>query len=156
MIPIQVPPLRERKEDIPILIEHFINKHGKRLNRNVKRVGKKALERLMFYDWPGNIRELENVVERGLVLGRGDILRFDRQMIGEHHTDITRDGDIFYPLDEMERRYIAKVLEKTEGVVAGERGAARILGMKPTTLYSRMKKLGIQSQRKYHIEDLST
>jgi len=151
VIPIEVPPLRERKEDIPILIKHFINKHGKRLNRNVKEVGKKALERLMFYDWPGNIRELENVVERGLVLGIGDILRFDKQMIGEHHTDIATDGDTFYPLDEMERRYIIKVLEKTRGIVAGDRGAARILGMKPTTLFSRMKKLGIQSQRRYRV-----
>ena len=156
VIPIEVPPLRERKEDIPMLIQHFIAKHGKRLNRNVKGVGKKALERLMFYDWPGNIRELENVVERGLVLGRGDVLRFDKQMIGEHHNDITRDGDIFYPLDEMEKRYITKVLEKTGGVVAGERGAARILGMKPTTLYSRIKKLGIKSQRKFQTEDSAT
>ena len=156
VIPIEVPPLRERKEDIPMLIQHFIAKHGKRLNRNVKGVGKRALERLMFYDWPGNIRELENVVERGLVLGRGDVLRFDKQMIGEHHNDITRDGDIFYPLDEMEKRYITKVLEKTGGVVAGKRGAARILGMKPTTLYSRIKKLVIKSQRKFQTEDSAT
>ena len=156
VVPIEVPPLRERKEDIPMLIEHFINKHGKRLNRDVRRVGKKALERLMFYDWPGNIRELENVVERGLVLGSGDILRFDKQMIGEHHVDITRDGNTFYPLDEMERRYITKVLEKTRGVVSGDRGAAIILGMKPTTLYSRMKKLGIQSQKRYRVEDSIT
>ena len=153
VVPIEVPPLRERKEDIPMLIEHFINKHGKRLNRDVRRVGKKALERLMFYDWPGNIRELENVVERGLVLGRGDILRFDKQMIGEHHADITSDGNTFYTLDDMERRYITKVLEQTRGVVAGDRGAALILGMKPTTLYSRMKKLGIQSQKSYRVED---
>ncbi len=148
VIPIRVPPLRERKEDIPELVEHFIRKCGPRLNRVIKKIDEKAMERLMRYDWPGNIRELENVVERGLVLGSGEILRFDKQLLGE-----VRQGRVeaenHTTLEEHEREYILRVLASTKGVVSGARGAAHILGMKPTTLQSRMKKLGIQPTRQY-------
>ena len=147
VIPIETPPLRERKGDIPELVDYFVRRHGPRMNRQILSVDPQALERLMRYDWPGNIRELENVVERGLVLGRGPVLRFDRQLLGEAPPS-ARD-DEFTSLDEYEKRYILQVLKHTGGRVSGARGAARILGMKPTTLQSRMKKLGIAPSREY-------
>ncbi|OGL62286.1 MAG: hypothetical protein A3J27_10660 [Candidatus Tectomicrobia bacterium RIFCSPLOWO2_12_FULL_69_37] len=151
VIPIRVPPLRERKEDIPLLVEHFIRRHGPRLNRRIKAVDPRDLDRFMRYDWPGNIRELENVVERGLVLGSGEVLRFDKQLIGEAPDEVVQEEgrEVLTTLEEYERQYILRVLERTGGVVSGERGAARVLGMKPTTLQSRMKKLGIRAQRKF-------
>ena len=147
VIPIHTPPLRERKEDIPDLVDYFVRKHGPRMNRRIESVDPRAFERLMRYDWPGNIRELENVVERALVLGRGRVLRFDRQLLGEAPPS-ARESE-FTSLDEYERRYILRVLEHAGGRVSGERGAARILGMKPTTLQSRMKKLGIEPRREF-------
>jgi len=144
VIPIRVPPLRERREDIPQLVEHFIRRHSARLNRRIKAIDPRDLERFMRYDWPGNIRELENVVERGMVLGSAEVLSFDKQFLGDAHP---RPRGELTTLEEHERQYILQVLERTRGVVSGERGAARILGMKPTTLQSRMKKLGIRPQR---------
>ena len=147
VIPINAPPLRDRKGDIPELVDYFVRKHGRRMNRHIELVDPQALERLMRYDWPGNIRELENVVERGLVLGRGRVLRFDRQLLGEAPPS-ARESE-FTSLEEYERRYILRVLDHAGGRVSGERGAARILGMKPTTLQSRMKKLGIEPRREF-------
>ena len=147
VIPINAPPLRDRKGDIPELVDYFVRKHGPRMNRHIELVDPQALERLMRYDWPGNIRELENVVERGLVLGRGRVLRFDRQLLGEAPPS-ARESE-FTSLEEYERRYILRVLDHAGGRVSGERGAARILGMKPTTLQSRMKKLGIEPRREF-------
>jgi transcriptional regulator with GAF, ATPase, and Fis domain len=151
VIPIRVPPLRERKEDIPQLVEHFVAKYGPGMNRAIKRIDSKAMERLMRYDWPGNIRELENVVERGLVLGSGEVLRFDKQLLGDSQPLTRAEAEEFTTLEEFECQYILKVLERTGGVVSGAQGAARILGMKPTTLQSRMKKLGIQPQRRFKV-----
>ncbi|MEK6710224.1 MAG: sigma 54-interacting transcriptional regulator [Nitrospinota bacterium] len=154
VIPIRVPPLRERKEDIPLLVEHFIRRHATRLNRRIKAVAPGDLDRFLRYGWPGNIRELENVVERGLVLGSGEVLRFDKQLIGESSSHPKEEAkERLTTLEDHERQYILRVLEQTGGVVSGERGAARILGMKPTTLQSRMKKLGIRSQRKFREAD---
>ncbi len=150
VIPIRVPPLRERKEDIPELVDHFIRKYALGMNRAIKRLDPKAIERLMRYDWPGNIRELENVVERGLVLGSGEVLRFDKQLLGDSEP-IRPESENLITLEEHERNYILKVLEATGGIVSGERGAAHILGMKPTTLQSRIKKLGIQPTRQYRV-----
>ncbi len=148
VIPVRAPPLRERKEDIPELVEHFIRKYAPGVNRAIKRIDPRAMERLMRYDWPGNIRELENVVERGLVLGSGEILRFDKQLLGEVRPGRAETENLT-TLDENERAYILRVLAATGGVVSGARGAASILGMKPTTLQSRMKKLGIRPTRQY-------
>ena len=150
VIPIRVPALRERKEDIPELVEYFAQKYGPGMNRIIKKIDTRAMERIMMYDWPGNIRELENVVERGLVLGSGEVLRFNKQLLGEAHP-ARAESDELTTLEEHECRYILKVLEHTGGVVSGERGAAQILGMKPTTLQSRMKKLGIQPQRRFRV-----
>ncbi len=150
VIPVRVPPLRERKEDIPELVEHFIRKYGPGMNRAIKRIDPRAMERLIRYDWPGNIRELENVVERGLVLGSGEVLRFDKQLLGDSQPARPESKELT-TLEEHERRYVLEVLEWTNGVVSGPQGAAKILGMKPTTLQSRLKKLGIQPQRRYRV-----
>ena len=155
VIPIRVPPLRERKEDILDLVEHFVRKYGPGMNRLIKRIDPRAMERLMRYDWPGNVRELENVVERGLVLGSGDTLRFNKQLLGDPQA-ARPDTEEFSTMEGHERSYILKVLERTGGVVSGEKGAAKILDMKPTTLQSRMKKLGIKPQKSYGVvEDVA-
>lgn len=142
VIPLRVPPLRERKEDIPLLVEYFIRKHGPRMNSRVRGVDRGAMDRLVRYDWPGNIRELENIVERALVLGTEELLQFDKQRLGDTPEKVSEEEMI--SLEEYERKYILRVLERTSGVVSGARGAARILDIKPTTLQSRMKKLGIR------------
>ena len=155
VIPIRVPPLRERKEDILDLVEHFVRKNGPGMNRLIKRIDSRAMERLMHYDWPGNVRELENVVERGLVLGSGDVLRFNKQLLGDSQT-ARPDVEELTTMEDHERSYVLKVLERTGGVVSGEKGAAKILDMKSTTLQSRMKKLGIKSQKRYGVvEDVA-
>ena len=153
VIPIRVPSLRERKEDISTFVDYFVEKHGPRLNRRVKRVDPKALARLMRYDWPGNIRELENVVERGLVLGKGETLTFQKQLLGDAPPPprSSEEPEEFETLEVFERRHILSVLERTGGVVSGVQGAAQILGMKPTTLTSRMKKLGIRPSRLFNV-----
>ncbi len=137
VFPIHCPPLRERKDDIPFLVNHFIGQAAARLGRPISDLPREAMERLLAYDWPGNIRELENTIDRAVIvseegrLGLGDW--FCPQILEHDHS-----------LEEIERRHILKILDQTSWRVSGERGAARILGLKPTTLESRMKKLGIK------------
>ena len=139
VFPINVPPLRERKEDIPLLINHFIKKYAAKTGRQIKETSQKVMDRLMEYDWPGNIRELENVIERAIILsnnGRitiGSWIPENKKMV--QNTILT--------LEENERQHILRALNATNWRVSGEKGAAKLLGMKRTTLEARMKKLGI-------------
>ncbi len=153
VLPVRVPPLRERRADIPQLVMFFIQRHAKRIGRTVEGVSRESLERLMAYPWPGNVRELENVVERALVLSRGGVLDIGPdQLPSVPGTALA--GDAVLPsampvaasgtLEEVERSYIAATLLKTGWVVEGPNGAARLLNMHPNTLRSRMKKLGIE------------
>ena len=146
VFPILVPALRNRKDDIPILVQHFIKKYGPKIGRHPKMVSKKTLDTLTSYGWPGNVRELENAVERALIISKGEQLEF-----GNWFSDKDVDKNTFsdVTLEQVEREHIIKILELTSGRVSGEKGAAKILGMNPHTLFSRMKKLGIGRKLKY-------
>ncbi|QMI06328.1 formate hydrogenlyase transcriptional activator FlhA [Citrobacter sp. RHB25-C09] len=143
VFPIQLPPLRERPEDIPLLVKAFTCKIARRLGRNIDSIPAEALRTLSNMEWPGNVRELENVVERAVLLTRGSVLQLSLPDIGMFSTaqppvatEVAQDGEDEYQL-------IMRVLKETNGVVAGPKGAAQRLGLKRTTLLSRMKRLGI-------------
>jgi formate hydrogenlyase transcriptional activator len=140
VFPIRLPPLRDRMEDIPLLVRHFAARCGPKVGKRIDTVSRKALDSLMDYEWPGNVRELQNVVERAVILSPGSEL-----VLGDWHPDGALPCRTMArrTLDEVQREHILKVLGDTGGRVSGERGAARVLGLKPTTLESRMKKLGI-------------
>jgi formate hydrogenlyase transcriptional activator len=140
IFPIQVPPLRERRGDIPQLTQHFMQKFSRRMGRLAERISQKALDRLVNYDWPGNVRELANVIERAVILCEGDVLH-PMHICLAPVPSVTCNG--LLTLEEMERQHILKALGRTHGVLAGPNGAARILGLNRSTLWSRMKKLGI-------------
>jgi len=140
VFPMRIPSLRERKEDIPLLVKYFAVKYGKKMGRNIETVPKKVMDSLTTYSWPGNVRELENVIERSIILSRGSQLELADWMPKQ---GISSQGNKVPTLEELERRHIIEVLEMTGWRVSGERGAASFLDVKPTTLESRMRKLGI-------------
>jgi transcriptional regulator with GAF, ATPase, and Fis domain len=142
VVPLVIPPLRERKEDIPLLARTFLAKYAARYGRPEIELSGEDGEKLMGHDWPGNVRELENVVERTVLLSMGEELEF---RLPAEELNVARNHFSDYPtLDEMQRRYIQQVLEKTGGKIGGPGGAAQILGMKRTTLNDRMRKLGLR------------
>ena len=144
VFPIVNPPLRERKDDISLLVKHFAKKYSTKIGRKVERIPKRVLNMLEAYNWPGNIRELENVVERAVILSTGKNLELTGWMPDEKsHRQVA----VLPTLEEAERNHILKALEHTQWKVSGPNGAAHLLGLKPTTLESRMKKLGIKRQR---------
>jgi len=139
VFPIQVPPLRERKEDIPLLVQHFVKKYSKKTGRKIKETSKKVIDSLMAYDWPGNVRELENIIERAVIVCPGE-----RLTKGEWLPDNSRLANSrICTLAENEKKHIIKALKSTNWQIGGDSGAANLLGMKRTTLQSKMKKLGI-------------
>jgi formate hydrogenlyase transcriptional activator len=141
IFPIWLPPLRDRREDIPILANHFIREFAARLGRQVDRIAAEAHEDLLAYPWPGNVRELANVLERAVILCQGRTL--ERAHLTLPAPVPLADGDPL-TLDAMEKRHILQALERTGGVLGGPKGAARLLGVNRSTLWSRMKKLGIE------------
>ncbi|WP_332367642.1 sigma-54 interaction domain-containing protein [Spirosoma telluris] len=141
VFPIQSLPLRERKDDIPLLVRHFCAKHGPGIGRQIDVIPQEVLDTLIAYHWPGNVRELENVVERSLIISSGRKLDLG-DWSGRKRTGPARAG--LMTMEDCERNHIVSVLEYTRWKVSGENGAAKILDMIPTTLDSRMKKLGIQ------------
>jgi formate hydrogenlyase transcriptional activator len=141
VFPIHVPPLRERKEDIPLLAHFLIKKLGTQIGKPIEQISRDAISRLCAYPWPGNIRELENVIERALIVSPGPVLQIDADLLAAAAP--TSEG-VDSSLVAIEREHIQRVLEQTGGVVEGPGGAARILDMHPNTLRSRMKKLGIR------------
>jgi transcriptional regulator with GAF, ATPase, and Fis domain len=154
VVPIRIPPLRERKADIPALVYHFIERKCREMNlRRQPVLAEGMLERLKLYDWPGNVRELENAVERELIrsqaTGRGDSLRFDEiavlavKLQQESTLPGSAHGVPDLALDKVLRAHITHVLSLTKGRIQGPRGAATLLGVQPNTLRHRMRKLGI-------------
>ncbi len=140
VFPLMVPPLRERKEDIPLLIRYFTQKHAKRMNRPIESIPSAAIEALTNYDWPGNIRELQNVIERSVILSPGGVLQIAIPEITKAAPPARASR-----LDESaERERILRALRECDGRVSGPNGAAERLGMRRTTLQSRMKKLNIE------------
>jgi len=160
VLPVRVPPLRERRTDIPQLVMFFVQRHAKRIGRVVEGISRESLDRLSAYPWPGNVRELENVVERALVLSPGGVLDVGPDQLPSIPASMTIPAapavesagisplpaatSASATLEEVERSHITATLQQTGWVVEGPRGAARILKMHPNTLRSRIKKLGIE------------
>jgi formate hydrogenlyase transcriptional activator len=150
VFPIEVPPLRERKEDIPLLAAHFVRQSSRRMNRPDLRITQDAMSELGTYDWPGNVRELQNAIERAIILSQGNPLRFDLPAPNSANTPGLRVPQSSEPhlltrheLKRQERDAIAAALERSRGKVFGRGGAAELLGMNPSTLNSRIKVLGL-------------
>jgi formate hydrogenlyase transcriptional activator len=143
VFPILIPPLRERKEDIELLVKYFTAKYSNKVGKKVDAIPKKTMDTLLGYHWPGNVRELENVIERAVILAPGTILQTD-DLIDIRPAESDSQGLSLETLEDAERSHILRALEKTNGVIDGKRGAAQVLGLNPGTLRSRMKKLGIR------------
>jgi formate hydrogenlyase transcriptional activator len=157
VFPIQIPPLRERREDVPLLVRYFVQYFSRRLNKTVEYVPAEAMDALVNYAWPGNIRELENLIERAVLLSPGKELRVPLSELKASALaasgNVSAEQSLFSPspaavpittLEEAERQHILRALRQTEWRIAGAKGAAAILGMKRTTLQARMRKLGIR------------
>ena len=140
VFPIQLPALRDRKQDIPLLVSYFIKKFSASMGKRVESVTAKSMEQLKSYPWPGNIRELEHVIERAVILSHGPHLELTDWM---PTGSASAGANPLATLEEVERSHILSVLSQTAWRVSGEKGAAKILGLNPTTLEARMKKLGI-------------
>ena len=146
VFPIHVPPLRQRRDDIPDLVRHFLHHFGRRMNKHIERVDPTALRLLTEYHWPGNVRELENLIERAMIVATGDTLHIEPHWLGfaqawNEERELPRSS-----LADIERRAILDALQRCQGRIYGANGAAAVLGLKPTTLYGRMRKHRIARQ----------
>ena len=157
VFPIRVPALRERKEDVPLLVRHFVQVFSRRNNRVIDTIPSETMQALVRYHWPGNIRELQNVIERAVIISRGPVLNV---ALAELKPDATANatsthangtsvhhGNLHDVLEDTERTQILSALEEAHGIVAGPLGAAARLGLKRFTLQLRMQKLGIRLSR---------
>jgi formate hydrogenlyase transcriptional activator len=140
VFPIPLPPLRARREDIPALVEHFVEIYARRMGKQIDQISPETMSELTSYAWPGNIRELQNFIERSVILSSGNVLRPPLSSLKCAATTETQEA---VTLEEAERDHIRKTLEQTRWVVSGPNGAAARLGIKRSTLYFRMQKLGI-------------
>jgi DNA-binding NtrC family response regulator len=143
VFPIELPPLRERKEDIPLLVRHFLQMHAEASDTKVKMVTPEVLERLMGYSWPGNIRELQHLVERNVVTSRSAVITSVELPEEPDEVAAPAEASGFRQMAEVDKEHIIEALQRCNGKVSGKGGAAEILGINPNTLTSRMKKLGI-------------
>jgi transcriptional regulator with GAF, ATPase, and Fis domain len=141
VFPITVPPLRERREDIPLLAWSFVREFGESMGKSISEISKKDMDTLKSYFWPGNVRELKNIIERAMILSTGATL----------HLDPMSSGDVeamhSMTLEGVEKSHILEVVESTGWKISGRNGAAEVLGLKESTLRARMKKLGIQRKK---------
>jgi DNA-binding NtrC family response regulator len=135
---------RDRKEDIRLLADEFVRKSSQRMGKRVSSISREPLEKLENYDWPGNVRELANIIERAVILCEGSVLE-ERHLtlVGEASDRVDR----FPTLEQAEKSHILRALQRTDWVLAGPQGAAELLGMNRSTLWSRMKKLGIEARK---------
>ena len=146
VFPLQSPALRDRKEDIPLLVKHFCEKLSVKVGKNIKSVNKNVMDQLLKYNWPGNVRELENVIERAVIISESSTLQLGEWIPKLKASNQLLDSDKIATLEELEKQHIIKALEATGGRVSGEKGAAKILGLNSSTLESRMRKLGISKR----------
>jgi len=153
VFPIVLPPLRERKEDIPVLVEYFIQQFNRKTGKQISDITSQALKKLMIYDWPGNIRELENIIERSMLLTTGpvisDVIIPDSQKMTKR---LLSDAQAVKTIEENERDNIVAALKKCKGKIYGEGGAAELLNINVSTLNSKIKKLGIKKEHYFTIE----
>jgi formate hydrogenlyase transcriptional activator len=145
VFPIPLPPLRARHEDIPALVEHFVEIYARRMGKQIERIAPETMSALLSYQWPGNIRELQNFIERSVILTSGNVLHPPLASLNS-----AAEAESLGPvtLEDAERDHIRKTLEQTRWVVAGPNGAAARLGIKRSTLYFRMQKLGISRSKR--------
>jgi formate hydrogenlyase transcriptional activator len=143
VFPIRIPPLRERPEDIPLLVRYFTQKYGRRMEKKIESIPATAMKRLSSWHWPGNIRELENFIERSVILTHGTALEAPISELGNNGSTPPGVGT----REASQRDEIVRILKTTNGRVSGAEGAAARMGIKRTTLISRMKKLGIDPRR---------
>jgi formate hydrogenlyase transcriptional activator len=144
VFPIFAPPLRERSGDIPVLVRHFVSTHSRRMGKSIETIPKETMEALVRWPWPGNIRELENFLERAVILTRGSVLYVP---LAELETSAAEEEGALAEsptLQTAEREHILRVLREAKGQIGGDDGAAARLGLKRTTLNSKLKKLGIE------------
>jgi formate hydrogenlyase transcriptional activator len=153
VFPVVVPALRDRPEDIPLLVSHFVRQLSRRNNRTIEIIPSETMEAFVRYPWPGNIRELQNVIERAVILSRGPILCVPLSELSSHGGAKVAEAceDLRYALDAAERTLILRALEISQGIIAGPDGAAAKLGVKRTTLIGKMQRLGICARR-IHID----
>jgi formate hydrogenlyase transcriptional activator len=156
VFPLEVPPLRERRSDIPQLAMFFLYRYARNLGKKMEGISAAATERLESYSWPGNVRELQNVIERALILSKGPILELENDLITvsvsetrlheaqSEPAQVTGSSSALKTLQEVERAHICAVLQQTHGIIEGANGAAKTLGIHPNTLRHRMEKLGIK------------
>jgi formate hydrogenlyase transcriptional activator len=151
VFPIEVPPLRERPDDIPLLVEAFVREFSGKMGKRIRTIPKSSMEALQRYQWPGNIRELRNVIEHGVIISSGNTLQLPLpQEPGSASSKVIT-------LAEAEQQHILEILKTTGWRIKGSRGAAAVLGIKPSNLYAKMKRLGIPTHReKGHYDDLKT
>ena len=142
VFPIYNIPLRERREDIPILVKHFAQKYSEKINKEILEISPRSLNKLMAYDFLGNVRELENLVERAVILSKGKVLNFDFSLTKKTNIKSSK----FLSMMEMQKKHIIDALERTNGKVSGQLGAAELLKMNDKTLTSRMRKLGVDKR----------
>ncbi len=142
VFPIRMPSLRDRRTDIPLLVRYFVQKFARRMNKPIDTIPTETMRALVSWEWPGNVRELENFIERSVILSEGSVLRVPLAELTPIFDGVSGDGT----LEGLERQHIIRVLRETGGVIAGSRGAAVRLGLKRTTLRSRILKLGISRQ----------
>jgi len=145
VFPIHIPPLRERRNDIPLLAFHFLDAFKSKISKKIRGISHSEMNQLIEYDWPGNVREVKNIIERAVILSEDESLKLPN-LKGFMPSDL--EGEEFISLEEMEKSYIMKVLGACNWKVSGNKGAAKVLDLKPTTLYSKMRRLGID--RKVH------
>jgi DNA-binding NtrC family response regulator len=144
VFPLESPALRERKDDIPLLVSFFLSRFGKKLGKEVRGVAQKSMDSLVRYNWPGNIRELQNVIERAVVLARGPVVQVDESILRSESA--AAEVSAIDTLENNERNHVLRALAETNWVIHGKKGAAELLGINPSTLRSRMDKLGIKRQ----------
>jgi formate hydrogenlyase transcriptional activator len=148
VFPIYVPPLRERKEDIPFLVRHFAQHFARNMSKEIDTISTETMNSMVTYPWPGNIRELQNVIERAVILSKGPELQVSLAGLKTKTIDANGQANGAVTLEEIERKHILSILEQTNWVFAGPNGAAARLGIKRPTLQFRMQKLGISRPRK--------
>jgi formate hydrogenlyase transcriptional activator len=150
VFPIAVPPLRERPEDVDALVHHFVDRFARQMNRPIEVIPAATLDALRRYPWPGNVRELENLIQRAVILSPGVELRIPPTALEAPPSRIASEDS--HTLEGLERAHIMRVLEEANWIMSGSRGAAARLGLKRTTLQSRLKRLGLASLRRYASE----
>jgi formate hydrogenlyase transcriptional activator len=146
IFPILLPELKDRKEDIPLLASHFIDRLSRKTGRNIKGISNGALENMRMHDWPGNIRELEHLIERSMLLCEGDILNNIHPPMQKNSITVAAEKKEFSirKIAENEKEYILNMLHYCKGRICGDHGAAELMGIPSSTLFSKMKKLGIK------------